>query len=351
MRSLWITRHGGPEALEVRESPLPEPGPGEVRVRVKAAGLNFSDIMARLGLYAAGPRLPAVVGYEAAGVVEEKGPGVTGLDLGARVLAVASAGCQAEAVVVPEHHLFPMPDGMTFEEGAALPVNYLTAYHVLFRVGHLQPGQSILLHMAAGGVGMAVLQLVKTVPGVTVFGTASAAKHDLLRAAGCHYPIDYRTTDYAAEVRSRTGGAGVHLVIDPLGGRDWRRGYELLRRSGMLVACGFANLARGERRSVPRVLFELLRMPRFSPLALMTDNRAVAGVFLGDLFSEAEAMGEALRAVLDLYRSGEVRPRVDSVYPLERAAEAHRRIQDRKNVGKVVLSPSPPPQAQAPGGT
>jgi len=328
MRALWITRYGGPEVLEVRESPAPVPGPGEVRVRVSAAGVNFSDIMARLGLYTAGPKLPAVVGYEAAGVVDEVGEGVRGVELGARVL---------------ERQVFRMPEGMGFEEGAALPVNYLTAHHVLFRIGHLRPGQSILLHMAAGGVGLAVLQLARTVPGVTVFGTASAAKHDIIRQAGCDHPIDYRTANYAEEVRRLTGGAGVHLVVDPLGGRDWRRGYELLRPTGLLVACGFANLARGERRSVPRVLLELLRMPRFSPLALMTENRGVAGVYLGDLWHEAGAMGEAMNAVLGLYREGKVRPRVDSVFPFERAKEAHRRIQERKNAGKVVLVPEARP--------
>jgi len=339
MRSVWITRHGGPEVLEVRETADPVPGPGEVRVRVRAAGLNFSDVMARLGLYTEGPRLPAVVGYEASGVIDAAGQGVHRARAGDRVLVLAPGGCQAEAVVVPEGQVFAMPDGMGFDEGAALPVNYLTAHHVLFRLGHLRPGQSLLVHMAAGGVGTAVLQLARTVPGVTIFGTASAAKHEFLRQRGCDHPIDYRTVDYAEEVRSLTGGRGVDLVIDPLGGADWRKGYRLLRPAGMLVACGFSNLAGGERRSWIRAIRQLLAVPRFSPLALMNDNRCVAGVHLGNLWGEVALMEEQLRAVLDLYRAGAVRPRVDSAFPFERAADAHRRVQDRKNVGKVLLVP------------
>jgi len=339
VRSVWITRYGGPEVLEVRETGEASPGPGEVRVRVKAAGLNFSDVMARLGLYTDGPKPPMVVGYEASGVVDALGEGVSEVKLGDRVLALAPSGCQAEAVVLPSHRTFAMPDDMTFEEGAALPVNYLTAYHVLFRLGHLRPGQSLLVHMAAGGVGMAVLQLARTVPDVTVFGTASAAKHDLIRQAGCEHPIDYRVLDYVGEVERLTAGKGVDLVIDPLGGPDWRRGYSLLRPAGLLVLCGFSNLATGERRNALRALWQLARMPRFSPLRLMNDNRGVAGVYLGALWDEVDLMAGQLLAVLELFRQGKVRPRVDTVFPFARAADAHRRIQERKNVGKVVLVP------------
>ncbi|MBS1108209.1 MAG: Alcohol dehydrogenase zinc-binding domain protein, partial [Anaeromyxobacteraceae bacterium] len=193
MRAVFVTRSGGPEVLEVREVPDPVPGPGEVRIAVRVAGLNFADVMARMGLYPDAPKLPAVVGYEVAGTVDAVGAGVTSPVPGDRVLALVRFGGQAEMVVLPAAHAMPMPEGMTFEQGAALPVNYLTAYHALFRVGHLVRGQSVLVHMAAGGVGIAALQLCRTVPGVTVLGTASAAKHAVIREEGCHHPIDYRT--------------------------------------------------------------------------------------------------------------------------------------------------------------
>ncbi len=340
MRSVWITRPGGPEVLEVRETPDPVPGPGEVRVRVRAAGVNFAEVMARMGLYPDAPKLPAVVGYEVAGEVDAVGDGVAAPAVGSRVLGLTHFGGHAEMVVVPALQAVPMPDGMTFEEGAALPVNYVTAYHMLFEVGHLREGQSLLVHMAAGGVGIAAIQLARTVPGVTVFGTASAAKHEAIRQEGCDHPIDYRTVDYAREVQRLTGGKGVNLVLDALGGADWKKGYGLLRPSGMLVMFGFANIAAGERRNWLHMAAQALRIPRFSPLSLMSDNRGVAGVNIGHLWGEVDLMMGEIRALLDLYRKGVVRPHVDSTFPFERAAEAHRRIQERKNVGKVLLLPS-----------
>lgn len=341
MRAVVVTRRGGPEVLRVEDRPAPSPGPGEVRISVRAAGVNFADVMARMGLYPDAPPPPAVVGYEVAGVVDAVGPGVEAPSPGDRVLALVRFGGQAEQVVLPAAHALPMPDGMTFEQGAALPVNYLTAHHALFRVGRLLPGQAVLVHMAAGGVGIAALQLCRTVPGVTVLGTASASKHDAIRSEGCDHPIDYRTRDYAAEVRRLTGGRGVDLVLDALGGGDWRKGYRLLRPAGMLVACGFANLAGGKRRSVTRALAQLAAMPRFSPVALMDDNRAVAGVNMGHLWDEEALVMPAFRALLELFREGRIRPRIDATFPFEEAGLAHERLQSRANVGKVLLVPGP----------
>lgn len=339
MRAVWIARAGGPEVLEVRETPEPIPGPGEVRVRVRMAGLNFAEVMARMGLYPDAPRLPCVVGYEVAGVVDALGSGVAAPAVGTRVLAMTRFGGHAEAVCVQAGQAIPMPEGMSFEEGAALPVNYITAWHMLFRVAALRPGEKVLVHMAAGGVGIAALQLCRTVPGVVTFGTASAGKHEAIRAQGCSHPIDYRTADYAVEVRRLTGGKGVDVVLDALGGSDWRKGYALLRPAGRLVAYGFANMAAGERRNLLHVAREALSIPRFSPLALMSDNRSVAGVNVGHLWGEPEMMLAELTALIDLYRKGAIRPQVDQVFPFDRAADAHRRIQDRKNVGKVLLAP------------
>ncbi len=339
MRAIWTTRVGGPEVLEVREGPDPIPGAGEVRVRVHAAGLNFADIMARLGLYPDAPRLPAVVGYEVAGVIDALGTGVTAPAVGARVLGMTRFGGQAELVCVPAAQVLPMPEGMSFEEAAALPLNYVTAYHALLRVAALRPREKVLVHMAAGGVGLAALQLCRTVEGVETFGTASASKHEALRQEGCQHPIDYRTQDYEGEVRRLTGGRGVDVVLDPLGGKDWKKGYRLLRPAGRLVAYGFANLAGGERRNYLRLAREVVKVPIFTPIALMNDNRAVAGVNLGHLWGEVEMMAEELRALLALHERGVIRPHVDSTFPFARAGEAHRQIQSRKNVGKVVLVP------------
>src|SRR6266545_7426476 len=178
MRAIWITKPGGPGALELRETADPEPAPGQVRIRVRAAGLCFADVMAAQGLYPDAPKPPCVVGYEAAGVVDALGPGVAGPVIGQRVAVLVRFGAHADVVCVPAEQAVELPDGATFEEAAALPVNYLTAYHMLFRVAGIRPGERVLIHMAAGGVGTAVLQLCSTVGDLEVFGTASAAKHE-----------------------------------------------------------------------------------------------------------------------------------------------------------------------------
>jgi NADPH:quinone reductase-like Zn-dependent oxidoreductase len=232
-----------------------------------------------------------------------------------------------------------MPEAMSFEEGAALPVNYLTAYHALFRVAAVRPREKVLVHMAAGGVGLAALQLCRTVEGVETFGTASASKHGAVREQGCQHPIDYRTQDYEAEVRRLTGGRGVDVVLDPLGGKDWRKGYRLLRPAGRLVAYGFANLASGEKRDYLRLAQEMVQVPIHTPLGLMNDNRAVAGVNIGHLWGEVEMLSEELSTIVALYQRGAIKPHVDVSFPFARAADAHRHIQSRRNVGKVVLVP------------
>jgi NADPH:quinone reductase-like Zn-dependent oxidoreductase len=339
MRAVWIMKSGGPEVLAVRETPDPEPGPGQVRVRVRAAGLNFAEVMARQGLYPDAPKPPCVVGYEVAGVVDALGPGAVGPAVGQRVVALVRFGGHADTVCTPADQVLEIPESMGFEEAAALPVNYLTAYHMLFRVANVRAGERVLVHMAAGGVGIAVLQLSATVDGVITFGTASAGKHEVLRGEGCTHPIDYRSVDYVAEVRRLTGGEGVDIVLDPLGGRDTRKGLSLLRPVGRLVTYGFANLATGERRNLIRLARQVVGVPVLTPLGLMNRNRTVSGVNIGHLWGQLAMLREELEALLALWRAGQIKPRIDAVLPFAQAAQAHQRITERRNVGKVILVP------------
>lgn len=339
MRALVITGHGGPEVLKVQEVETPTPKAGEVRVKVRFAGLNFSDVMARQGLYPDAPPPPCSVGYECSGEIDAVGEGVPASRVGERVIAMTRFHGQAEYVCVPAAQSLVMPEGMSFEQGAAFPVVGITAYHMLFRVAHLRPGMKVLVHMAAGGVGITALQLCRTVEGITTFGTASPAKHDTLRAEGCTHPIDYRNKDYAEEVRALTGGKGVDLILDPLGGRDWRKGMSLLRPAGMLIAFGFANMTSGETRSILHVVREGVQIPLFTPLGLMDKNHAIAGVNIGHLWSELDMLAEEMQALVKLFAEGHVKPHIDSVFPFERAAEAHARLTGRQNVGKVLLTP------------
>jgi NADPH:quinone reductase-like Zn-dependent oxidoreductase len=254
-------------------------------------------------------------------------------------MALARFGGHAELVCAPGAATVRIADGASLEVAAAVPVTYATAWLVLHRVASVRPGERVLVHMAAGGLGIALLQLLRMVPGALVFGTASASKHDVLRQEGCAHPIDYRTRDYASDVRAALGGGGLDVVIDPLGGPDWKKGHGLLREGGRLVACGFANASRGERRSLLHATAQFARTPRFNPFELLRDNRTVAGFHLARLWDRPELLGEALGAVADLWREGKIAPRIDSTCPFERAADAHRRMHERRNVGKVVLVP------------
>lgn len=338
MRALVNTRFGGPEVLEVQTLPDPTPKAGEVLVRVKRAGLNFSDIAARVGLYPDAPRFPTVMGYEIAGVVERLGEGVTSLAVGQRVVAMTRFGGHATLVCIPASQLRTIPEALSFDQAAALPVNYLTAWHLLFHIAPIKPGMKVLVHMAAGGVGLAVIQLSRSVPDIELFGTASKVKHDLLRQQGLHHPIDPRETDYVAEVRRLTDGRGVHRVLDPLGGPDWTRGYSVLRTTGHLLCYGWSNMVSGERRSLWRIITQFLQLRRYSPMDLMDKNRSVSGVNLGHLWDETELMASHLQALLDLAQQGLVAPHVDRTFALDDARAAHEYIQQRKNIGKVLLS-------------
>jgi NADPH:quinone reductase-like Zn-dependent oxidoreductase len=280
-----------------------------------------------------------VVGYEGAGVIDAVGEGVAAARVGERVVYLTRFGGHADTVCVDAEQAFPMPEKMSFEHGAALGVNYVTAFHMLFRVARLREGEDVLVHMAAGGVGTAVLQLCRTVPGVVTYGTASASKHDYLRSQGCTHPIDYRSVDYAEEVRRLTGDRGVHLVLDALGGKDWRKGYELLRPCGMLVAFGLANTNKGGRRRLFHVLGVLASVPRFSPWKLLDHNRAVAGVNIGHLWEEREMIREEVTELFALYREGKIEPHVHEVFPFSRCKEAFESIEFGHNVGKVLMAP------------
>jgi NADPH:quinone reductase-like Zn-dependent oxidoreductase len=339
MNAIVIPRYGTADVLRVCALPEPEPGAGEVRIAVRAAGLNFAEVSARQGLYPDAPRPPAVVGYEVAGTIDALGHGVCGLSRGDRVWAICRFGGHAEQVCTRASLVRKMPASLDFVRAAAMPVAYATAVLLTSGFGQARENERILVHMAAGGVGLAAIELCRRLPGVTIFGTASSSKHEFLRSRGVDHPIDYRATDFEAEVRRLTGGRGAHLVLDPMGGRHWRKNYRLLAPLGRLVLFGFANATRAGTRSFARVLGQLVQSPRWTPMTLMNDNRAVMGLNLGRLFDEDALIASGLDALAELVSSGTVDPVIDSVFPFSRAPEAHRRIEDRQNVGKVVLVP------------
>ncbi len=351
MRQVWIPRVGPPEVLELRAAPDPEPGPGQVRVRVAAAGVNFADILARIGLYPDAPPLPAVVGYEVAGVVDAVGaPASPAGDvasagatppsslLGTRVLALTHFGGYADTVVIPAHQVVPLPDVLSFEQGAALPLNYLTAWLMLVHLGTVRARDRVLVHAAAGGVGQAALQICRW-RGAEVIGTASASKHERLLAAGAAHVIDYRREGFVEAVKRFTDGRGVDIALDGIGGASFRRSYDCLAPLGRLFLYGIQSFAPGKRRSLLAAVRGLLTLPAFRPIPLMNRNRGVLGVNVGHLWSEATLLRGMLDQIVALAAAGTLAPVVDRTFVLAEAANAHAYIQDRKNFGKVLLVP------------
>jgi NADPH:quinone reductase-like Zn-dependent oxidoreductase len=337
LRALVLTKRGTPDdALAVREWPDPDVGSGQVRIRVLAAGLNFADVLARAGLYPDAPKPPAVMGYEVAGEIESVGPGSDGFQPGDHVVAATRFNGFAELATADIGNVMRIPEGMSFEQAAAVPVNYGTAYVAIALLAAVRPGETVLVHAAAGGVGIAALQLLRDRDAI-VIGTASGHKHDACRAEGAAHVIDYRTQDVKQEVSKITGGRGVDVVLDALG--SFRESYALLRPGGRMVIFGASQLLTGDRRNMVKALRAVVRMPRFNALKLMNENRSVMGLNLLKLWDERGSLEEVMDPLVELVERGVVQPVVAETFPFERAGDAHRYIQDRRNVGKVVLTP------------
>jgi NADPH:quinone reductase-like Zn-dependent oxidoreductase len=340
MRQIWIPRPGPPEVLELREAPDPAPKSGELRIRVGAAGVNFADIMGRMGIYPDLPRMPVVVGYEVGGHVDAVGPDVTQDWIGAQVVALTRFGGYSDVVCVPEAQVFVRPDGMDAAQAAAFPVNYFTAWQLVSVMGSLHAGETVLVHSAGGGVGIAATQIAKRL-GAKVIGTASAGKHERLRKLGVDHCIDYTREDFEARVREITGGRGVELVLDAVGGASFKKSYRALSATGRLGMFGLSAAATGKRRSWLGFARAALAMPwlQFTPLALMNQNKAVFGVNVGHLWGEIDRLSGWMESLLRLYREGALAPVIAERFAFSEAPKAHHYIQDRKNFGKVLLVP------------
>ncbi len=344
MKAVVLTGTGGFDVLRVQDWPDPPVGPGEVRIAVKAAGINFADTMARVGLYPDAPKTPCVLGYEVAGEVESVGEGIEEHQVGDRVVAGTRFGGQAELVTVPADQALPLPEALSFEQGAAFPVNYGTAYAALVLMGSLREGTSVLIHAAAGGVGIAATQIARNA-GAEIFGTASPGKHEAIRAQGVAHPIDYRTLDFEQEVMRLTGGEGIDLVIDAQGPTSFRKDYRLLRSGGRLVMYGISENSKEGRRDIPSTLKALLAMPTatmpwWKSLLTMNENKGVFGLNMLNWWDSEGNLDRVTEPLMADLEEGRLQPVVAEAFPFERAGDAHKFIAERRNVGKVVLFPS-----------
>lgn len=343
MRAVVITKHGPPEVLRVQERPDPVAGPGEIRIAVKAAGINFADLLARTGMYPDAPKTPSVVGYEVAGVVESLGEGVTTYKVGDRVIGGTKFGGYAELVVSKVDDTLPLPETLSFEQGAAIPVNYGTAYAGLVIMGGLRAGDRVLIHAAAGGVGISATQIAKEFGG-EVFGTASPSKHDAIRGFGVDHPIDYRNEDFADVVMRLTDGEGVDIAFDAIGPTSFRKDYKILRPGGRLICYGLSEVQTGDKRNLPGLLkgvasMTTATMPWWKSLMMLNENKGVFGLNMLWWWEREGSLSRVMEPLAEGFESGTYVPVVAESFPFEKAADAHRFIHERKNVGKVVLVP------------
>jgi len=331
-----ISRHGGPDVLQVVEDDLREPAPGEVRIRVRAAGVAWPDVMMRTGLYPGKmPPVPFAPGYDVAGVVEAVGEG-SAFQVGQPVAAITVVGGYAEAAWVPEVAVAPAPEGLDPLLVTCLPLNYITAYQMLHRFARVKAGERILVHGAGGGVGTALLQLA-SLAGVETYGTASGRKHAAIRSLGA-VPIDYQTEDFVERIRSLTG-EGVDAVFDPIGGRHLERSYAALRPGGRLIAYGErAIVGSGAYNAAEAETQEAFLARQRADTAADKEGKTVQWYEVYDhVLSDPDWFQEDMQALLDLLGRKAIQPVVAARLPLEQAARAQEMLEAAAVTGKIVL--------------
>lgn len=322
-RTIVIHEHGGPEVLRLETRPVGDPGPGEIRIRHHAIGLNFIDIYQRTGLY----RLdyPAALGMEAAGVVEAVGEGVTHLRPGDRAAyACQPPGAYAEARIMPAAQVCPLPDPISFEDAAAMMLKGLTVHYLFRRTTPIGPGDTVLFHAAAGGVGLLACQWARA-EGITLIGTAGSDDKCALAAAhGAAHVINYRTEDFVARVREITGGRGVDVVMDSVGRDTFDGSLDCLRPLGFMILFGSA--------SGPVPPFDLQRLAEKGSLKITRPT-------LFAHIARHEDCQQMARELFGMVEAGKVRVRIDQRFPLDAVAEAHRALEARRTTGATVLIP------------
>ena len=333
MESIIVTRHGDPDCMELQELPTPSPGSGEICIRVSKAGINFADILARMGLYPGAPKPPFTPGMEVSGTVHEVGPDVKNFEVGDRVVGSGGSGGYSTHTISKSATVFKIPDEVTFEVAAASPAVYFTSYLMVIHPGALQTGESILIHGAAGGVGLAATELAKIAGAKNIFGTCSPNKHDFISDNGV-LPID--KDNFLAEIMDWTDGQGVDLVLDPIGGEHLMQSYRCLGSGGRVWSFGISDMAPTKRKSQFVRLKSWLTFPKFDPLKMMSSNRGVFGIHLGR-WKNLDHLEKAKKDLLGWIDEAKINPHVDKVFSKEQASDAHHYIQDRKNIGKVLI--------------
>jgi len=335
MRAVLLRRAGPPKNLRIEEVPDPIARPGEVLLSIKAAGVNFADVLARQGLYPDAPHRPFIPGFESSGEVLALGEGVNGLEVGQRVLAFHKSGGYAEKIAAPAANVHPIPDSLGAQSAVVLPLNYGTAYVALYRTGPVEPGMRVFLQAAAGGVGLAVVDLARRA-GLEVVGAASSHfKRERLQAEGIKHVVDSRRAHVDRVAKALYGkDGGFDIVIDSVGGRSIGEGLRALRPGGRLVSLGVARMCGGGLLGAIRLFFTT---PRIHPFSLLRGSRGIFGINLAPLMRDQAGARRIMEELLRLTASGEIHPEPGRVMPLAEAGAAHQLLEKRRNVGKIVL--------------
>lgn len=324
MRAVVCREWGGPESLALEEVAEPgAPGAGQVRIAVRAAGINFADTLMIRGKYQVKPDFPFSPGLEIAGIVEEVGSGVTSVRPGDRVMALLDHGGYAERAVARAADVFPIPDSMDFETAAGFPIAYGTSHVALWERAGLKPGETLVVHGAAGGVGLTAVEIGKAMGATVIASAGSAEKLEVASGRGADHLIDYRTEDIRARVKELTGGAGADVIFDPVGGDVFDASLRCIAWGGRLLVIGFAEG----------------RIPQIPANILLVKNCAAVGVHWGAYRQHAPAIvAESFRTLFRWFEEGRIRPHISHRLPIEENGEAMRLLIERRSTGKVVLS-------------
>ena len=339
MKKVIYPKIGGPDSIQIVEDELDFPEENQVKVRVHRAGINFADLMMRQGLYGSNPDFPFTPGYEVSGEIIELGKMDNGLQIGQRVIAMTGFGGYSEEVVVDSSRVVPIPDNISFDQAAAMPVTYGTAYHMLVYLGGLKKGDSVLVHHAAGGVGTAAAQICKAYGAGLIIGTASESKKEFVESLGMRF-VNRDKEDFVEVCKNMTGGKGVHQAIDPVAGKHLMRSYNALRNGGKLHCFGASSAVPNEKRSILAEIRMWKNTPKFDPMKMMNSNKSVFGVHMGRMEDE-EIFTNHLLKLGELMIQGKIDPIIDSVWRFDKVADAQMHIHNRKNKGKVLLDFSP----------
>lgn len=334
-QSIFITKYGAPPVLQLKSTYLPGPKESEVQIKIEYSGINFADIMSRIGIYKTRLKPPYVPGMEIAGVVVKTGSENFDSMLGKTVVGICKSGGYSSLINVSPEYLFTIkPEWISV--AAAIPVNYLTAYFMIIHQGALKKNDTVLIHGIGGGVGIASLQISKKI-GAKIIGTSSSGKHQRIKELGVNNLIDYRKEDFYQKVMEFTNGTGVDLVLDPLGGKQLENSYNCLGEFGRLGIYGFSTAVTGKKRNFLKILPKFLKMPSFKPRKLMMKNQGTFGFHLGMINNRIDLIQKYGNILFEWLDQKKIKPEIDCIFDLANAKDAHQYISERKNFGKVLL--------------